>query len=77
VWQWFIITSLLVAEERIRSKGSLCSMVSPFPQIDIIGGMKLIVWRVRGKIIRFVLYYAKRLARKNVSEMTYFVSSGT
>jgi len=52
-------------------------MVSPFPQIDIIGGMKLIVWRVRGKIIRFVLYYAKRLARKNVSEMTYFVSSGT
>jgi len=23
-----------------------------------------------------LVYYAKRLARKNVSEMTYFVSSG-
>jgi len=27
---------------------------APFPQIDIIGGM-VIVWRVRGKIIRSVL----------------------
>ena len=26
----------------------------PFPQIDIIGAM-VIVWRVRGKIIRYVL----------------------
>ena len=31
-----------------------CSMVTPFPQIDIIGAMA-IVWRVRMKIIRSVL----------------------
>ena len=29
--------------------------LSPFPQIDIIGAM-VIVWRVRGKIIRSVLW---------------------
>ena len=28
--------------------------ITPFPQIDIIGAM-VIVWRVRGKIIRYVL----------------------
>jgi len=28
--------------------------LSPFPQIDIIGAM-MIVWRVRGKIVRSVL----------------------
>jgi len=28
--------------------------VPPFPQIDIIGAM-VIVWRARGKIIRYVL----------------------
>jgi len=32
----------------------VCLSVSPFPQIDIIG-VVLIVWRVRGKIIRSVL----------------------
>jgi len=32
----------------------LTAVVSPFPQIDIIGAM-VIVWRARGKIIRSVL----------------------
>jgi len=31
-----------------------CLICTPFPQIDIIGAM-VIVWRVRGKIIRSLL----------------------
>jgi len=31
-----------------------CSAYPPFPQVDIIGAM-VIVWRIRGKIIRSVL----------------------
>ena len=36
------------------SAAVLTRRVLPFPQIDIIGAM-MIVWRVRGKIIRSVL----------------------
>ena len=32
----------------------MCSCAAPFPQIDIIGAV-VIVWRVRGKNIRYVL----------------------
>jgi len=33
--------------------GNMAYRVNPFPQIDIIGAV-VIVWRVRGKIIRSV-----------------------
>ena len=36
------------------ANGKTVSYHTPFPQIDIIGAM-VIVWRVRGKIIRSVL----------------------
>ena len=43
----------------VHTVDSLCEMtyhhvLTPFPQTDIIGAM-VIVWRVRGKIIRSVL----------------------
>ena len=45
----------LYAPADTRSKHSvLDTRLSPFPQIDIIGAT-VIVWRVRGKIIRSVL----------------------
>jgi len=46
----------MFTEMYVRVVFTLMVMYStpPFPQIDIIGAM-MIVWRVRGKIIRFVL----------------------
>ena len=61
--QWLMIqsrdSSILRAKQSIRFDDSITGQLEPvdpppFPQIDIIGAM-VIVWRVRGKIIRSVL----------------------
>jgi len=56
----------------------LCSswllLLPPFPQIDIIGAM-VIVWRVRGKIIRSVLCNIVRNNCAQCNAHTYVYSS--
>jgi len=48
------VASLSRQEPEEELNKLLLMKVTPFPQIDIIGAV-VIVWRVRGKIIRYVL----------------------
>ena len=56
------MTKLIFVNPRMKVNGSITAMSyslsrcyhPPFPQIDVIGAM-VTVWRVRGKIIRYVL----------------------
>jgi len=52
--QCFLVTRIYVHICKLTEENSVLLCSTPFPQIDIIGAT-MIVWRVRGKIIRSVL----------------------